>query len=209
MRLLVLGSEGVIGRYVVERALGHGHEVTVLTPADTPPTPPRERLRVLAGSALAPDTLGPAVDGQDAVAIALEPKPSAEVHVYSDTAANTIRAMTARGVRRLVVVSAAGAAYPTGTGLPLARRLLAMTPGVHALYEDLENMETDVMFSDLDWTIVRPLALTDAPATGHYRVVEGAIVPKGSKISRADLAALVLKCAEGDLWARRAVAAAY
>ncbi len=70
-------------------------------------------------------------------------------------------------------------------------------------------MEGDVMLSDLDWTIVRPARLTDGPQTGEYRVVEGGPVPGGSKVSRADAAALILKAAEAGLYSRRIVSAAY
>jgi putative NADH-flavin reductase len=73
----------------------------------------------------------------------------------------------------------------------------------------MERMEGDVMLSDLDWTIVRAAALRDGPLTGIYRVVEGNAVPKGTHISRADLAALLLKCATGGFYVRRAVAVAY
>ena len=115
--------------------------------------------------------------------------------------------MTARGVRRLVVVSAA---YVGGSaGLPLSLRLLGRAPGVSALREDMERMEGDVQLSDLDWTIVRAAALTNGPLTGVYRTVENAAVPGGRRVSRADLAALVLKCAEGSHFLRRTVAVAY
>jgi len=65
------------------------------------------------------------------------------------------------------------------------------------------------MLSDLDWTIVRAAALSNREQTGHYRVVEGPVVPGGLRLSRADLAALLLKITEMGLYRRRVVAAAY
>lgn len=207
MRLLVLGASGGTGREVVAQALGHGHDVTALMrePGRLDISDPQ--LRVIAGDVTDPARVAAAVDGQDAVASALGSRSERPVHVYSDGIANTIRAMTARGVRRLVVVSAAYVGG--GVGLPLPLRLLGRAPGVAGVREDMELMEDDVQLSDLDWTIVRAAALTNGPFTGVYRVVENGAVPGGRRISRPDLAALLLKCAEGSHYLRRTVAVAY
>jgi putative NADH-flavin reductase len=208
MRILVLGASGRTGREVVVQALGHGHEVTafVRDPARLDVTDPH--LRIVVGDVTDPATVGSAVDGQDAVVSALGSRGQRPVHVYSDGVANVVRAMTARGVDRLVVLSAAGVGG-RDSALPVSLRTSLLLPGTREVYDDLERMEGDVMLSDLSWTIVRPAGLTDAPRTGHYRTVEGSVVPKGKRISRADVAALLLKCAEGRLHARRAVAVAY
>ncbi len=208
MRLLVVGASGRTGRLAVEQALGHGHDVTAFVRDPSKLGVVHERLRVVAGDVTEPSTLGPAVDGQDAAISALGSPAAREVHAYSDGTANLLRAMTARGVHRLVVLSAAGAGDRSGR-LPLSLRVLLASPGRREVYADMERMEGDVMLSDLVWTIVRPARLIDGPQIGHYRVVEGSIVPNGSQISRADLAGLLLKCAETDLYAGMAVSVAY
>ena len=207
MRLLVLGASGATGREIVRQALGHGHEVTALVRDPSRFAAADPHLRVVVGDATDASAIATAVEGQDAVASALGAHGERPVHVYSDGIANTIHAMTARGIRRLVVVSAA---YAGGSaGLPLALRLQGRAPGASAMREDMERMEGDVQLSDLDWTIVRAAALSNGPLTGVYRTVENAAVPGGRRISRADLAALVLKCAEGSHFLRRTVAVAY
>ena len=208
MRILVLGATGGTGSHVVEQALGYGHEVVALVRDSGRLPRVHERLAVIAGDVTDFAAVQTAVDGCDAVISTLGSRGERPVSVYSDGIANTIRAMTARGIRRLVVVSASG----SGAGraeLSIAARAMRTLPGMRGVYEDMERMEGDVMLSDLDWTIVRPAALTDGPLTGIYRVVEGSTVPKGARISRADLSALLLKCAQGDLYVRRAVAVAY
>lgn len=207
-RILVLGAGGRIGRHVVTQALGHGHEVTAFDRDTSRFERRNDRLRVLTGDAVSAADVQAAVEGQDAVVSVLGPRHERPVHVYSDGVANALRAMTARGITRVVVLSAAGVGTD-GSALPLAQRAVAALPWVREVREDMERMEGDVMLSDLDWTIVRTASLTDGPLTGRYRVVEGAAVPKGSRISRADVAALMLKCAEGERYSRRAVAIAY
>ncbi len=56
----------------------------------------------------------------------------------------------------------------------------------------MKQLETALKQSELDWTIIGPGRLTDDPRTGVYRI--GETIPKGgSKISRADVADLLLK----------------
>ena len=49
--------------------------------------------------------------------------------------------------------------------------------------------EADLRVRDLDWTIVRPGGLTDAPATGRIRLAPPP-VPAGT-VPRADVAAVI------------------
>jgi len=208
MRILVLGASGGVGRQAVEQALGHGHEVVAFVRGPAGLNLRSERLAVVTGDVTQAADVQRAMEGIDTVISALGSRGERPVNVYSDGIANTIRAMTARGVRRLVVVSSSGVGADASE-LSLAARAMRKLPNMRAVYEDMERMEGDVMLSDLDWTIVRPAALTDGPFTGIYRVVEGHSVPKGSKISRADVAALLVKCATGSLKVHRAIAAAY
>lgn len=206
MRILVLGAGGRTGRNIVEQALGHGHEVTAFL-RDPSVLEPRERLRIVAGDVTDAAAVRAAVADADAVVSAIGSGGRRPVTAISDGVANAIRAMSVRGVRRLVVVSAAGVNAAPGEA-PLTLRAFAGSPLWRPVYDDLERMEGDVMLSDLDWTIVRPSGLTDGPLTGRYRTVAGSVVPKARKVSRADVAALVLKCAEGPLYSRMAVAVA-
>ena len=65
------------------------------------------------------------------------------------------------GVRRFVQVSSMGAGQPPRPG----------TDQVWAAYITAKTAaETDLRARDLDWTILRPGSLTDAPATGKIRL---------------------------------------
>jgi putative NADH-flavin reductase len=208
VKLLVVGASGRTGRLVVEQALGHGHEVTAFVRDPARLTMSHERLRVVVGDATAPATFAPALEGQDAVVSILGASHGSPPTVLADGAANLVRAMTARGIMRLVIVSAAGVGGHTGE-LPLLARAFSLMPVMRAIHEAQEAMEGEVMLSALDWTIVRAATLTSKERTGHYRVVEGPIVPGGKRIARGDLAAFVLKVAETGRYPRKIASIAY
>ena len=84
------------------------------------------------------------------------------------------------GVRRFVQISSMGAGQPPRPG----------ADEVWAAYITAKTAaEDDLRSRDLDWTILRPGRLTDAPATGLIRLA-AAPVPRGP-VPRADVAAVI------------------
>ncbi len=99
-----------------------------------------------------------------------------------DRAASVLLADAAEraGVRRLVQVSSMGAGQPPRPG----------SDEVWAAYIAAKTAaEADLRSRDLDWTILRPGGLTDAPATGRVRLAVPP-VPRGT-VPRADVAAVI------------------
>lgn len=207
MRLVVFGASGGTGTEIVRQALGHGHEVTAFMhenplPLDDP------RVRAIRGDVRDFEQVLTAVRGNDAVASALGFSRGPSGEVLSAGIANVIHAMAEEGVSKLAAVSAAGTFARDDRRLSLGFRIMMKTT-LRAVYDDLERMEQRIMASDLDWTIIRPVGLTDGAFTGTYRFsADGSLLPKASRISRADVAAAVLKGIETDLWSRRAVVVA-
>ena len=99
-----------------------------------------------------------------------------------DRAASVLLADAAEraGVRRFVQVSSMGAGQPPRPG----------SDEVWAAYIAAKTAaEADLRSRDLDWTILRPGGLTDAPATGRVRLAVPP-VPRGT-VPRADVAAVI------------------
>jgi len=203
MHVAVLGASGRTGRLLVEQALGHGHDVAVLVHA-APVSLEHPRLRTVQGDARDFDAVNRLVRGVTGVAIAVG-SDGGNSGIHEATAANVVHAMAAHAASRLAVLSAAGTFARGDRNLSLAFRALIATT-LRGVYDDLEKMERRVMASDLDWTIVRPVGLTDDPGSGHYRVSrDGSIPPKVSRVARADVAALMLKALETETYLRQAV----
>lgn len=199
MKIVVFGAAGRTGRQIVKRALGHGHAVTAFI-HNTPLDLEHPGLTKVIGDATDFDAVSSAMVGQTGVAFALSGAGNHEPGI-----ANVVHAMAEHDVRRLAAVSAAGTFARNDRALSIAYRAVIKT-AMRAAYDDLEEMEMRIMASDLDWTIVRPVGLTDDPATGSYRIsLEGTLLPKATRISREDVAALVVKALETDIYHRRAV----
>lgn len=204
MRVLVIGASGRTGRQVVDRALGHGHEVTAFARSGHI-DPPDDRVRAVSGDALDFDAVCAAIEGQDAVILAVGRKSAPYAPLHEPVAANVIHAMALHRVYRLSVLSAAGTFARNDPNISLAYRARIATVAKGA-YDDLEGMERRVMASDLDWTIVRARAMSDDPPTGDYRITLDGSIPKGQgRVSRGDVAGLLLKAVESDTYRHQAV----
>jgi len=119
------------------------------------------------------------LSGADAVVFAAGAGPGKD---SVDRAASVLLADAAgqAGVRRFVQVSSMGAGQPPRPG----------SDEVWAAYITAKTAaEADLRARDLDWTILRPGGLTDAPATGTVRLAPPP-VPRGT-VPRADVAAVI------------------
>ncbi|MFE0460689.1 NAD(P)-dependent oxidoreductase [Kitasatospora sp. NPDC058965] len=194
MKLTVLGATGGIGKQLVSQALAGGHQVTAVVRDPARLAVRHDRLTVVRGDALDPASLAPAVEGADAVVSGMGQAGRHDpLKPASSSARAAIEAMTATGVRRILVTSAAPL-NRAGTGDSLPTRLIA-SPLLWAIlrevYTDLEAMEAALRASGLDYTSVRPPKLTDKPGTGRYRhAIEAS--PGGFSIARADVARAML-----------------
>jgi putative NADH-flavin reductase len=191
MRIVIFGANGQTGRLLTRKALDKGHAVVAVTrrPDDFPFADPA--LTVAGADVHDGAALAGIVAESDAVVSTLGvPFTREPVETYSVGTANIVAAMRGTGVRRLVVVSSAGAfPAPGRMAAPFALRLfepvITKTIG-KTVYDDIRRMEVIVRDSGLDWTIVRPSGLFDLPHVTGY--VAGQVDPVGAFTSRGDLA---------------------
>lgn len=202
-KLLVLGATGGTGRALVEQAVAAGLSVTVLVRRPDKSFP--DRVRVVSGDLLEDSTvLHAAVSGQDAVVSALGVGPSfTSGHLISRSAPAIVAAMRRHGVRRLVFTSAFGVGA-TRQDTPLLPRVFIATL-LRDVYRDKQVGEQAILASDLDWTIVYPVGLTDGPRSGRYRVGERLSLKGFPRISRGDVAEFLLRQVEDRTYIRKGV----
>lgn len=209
MRIVVIGATGRTGRAVVEQALGHGDEVVAFARQPERLELSHPRLTLAPGDVRELDSLRAALVGAEGVVSVIGAASGREVDTYSVGVGNIMQAMVESGVPRLAVMSASGTFHRSSRNLTVGYRMM-MKATLGGLYDDLERMEQRIMASQLEWTIVRAAGLTDGEFTGVYRIGDhGKPLANGQRISRADVAALLLKSLYTDRWLRRAVTVAY
>ena len=203
MKLAIFGATGSIGTQLVRQALAAGHHVTafVRDPARLDVDDPG--LRFVTGDVMTdPEQIRQAVDGQDAVLIALGA--GARGRIRAEGTRNIIRAMQACGVERLICQSTLGAGESAGN-LNFKWRFLFRVP-LRLAMADHEAQERHVRESNLQWTIIRPSAFTDGPITGAYQRGFSANERElALSISRADVAQFMLWQLKDDSWKQQAV----
>ncbi|MFE8603587.1 NAD(P)-dependent oxidoreductase [Archangium violaceum] len=210
MRLTLFGATGPTGLLLTQGALERGYDVTVLVRRPEAVTVSHPKLRVLRGDVQKPETLPPALQGQDAVISTIGlPYTRQPVRLYSEGTRNIMAAMKQTGVERLIVISSGGTApgvVPESSFF--FERILK--PLFRGFYDDMRKMEVLVQESGLRWTVLRPPELRNVPARGQVREGVGKyVLPRGLSISRADLARFTLDCLTREDTVRQSIAVAW
>lgn len=205
MKLIVFGATGTVGRLFVARGLQQGHEVTAFARNPHALDIDHPRLAFVAGDALDPDAVSSAIAGHDAVVVTLGAGMSRNSKVRSQGTRNIIAGMQAHGARRLICQSTLGAHKSWGN-LNFFWKRIMFGLFLRPVFLDHQVQETLVRESGLDWTLVRPSAFTDGPATGSFRHGFGATEPGLKlKISRADVAEFLVSQLKDATYLHRAV----
>ncbi|MEQ5870055.1 NAD(P)H-binding protein [Sagittula sp. NFXS13] len=200
MKLLVIGATRGIGAAVVTDALARGHQVRAFA-RSADKIDPAEGLEPISGDATDPEALKPALDGVDAVVLALGIKESLSmlwqrVTLFSTATQALVPLMQRLGPDRLIAVTGIGAgdsASALSAPEKLGHQFFLSEP-----YKDKSRQEEIIKASTLRWTIVRPTILTHNKASQHYRVMEEPCTWRMGMISRADVADYILNALEDD-----------
>lgn len=197
MRLAIFGATGGTGLELTRQSLEKGHSVRVLVRDPNRLPLSDQNMRVVLGNVLDHESVRKTVLGADAVLSCLGQRNLLRnTRVCSVGTHLIIEVMKGMGVRRLVVESAFGAGESLAVANALERLLFATL--LWAPYQDKNVLEPEVKASGLEWTILRPTVLTKGALTGRYVVTAGR--PAASSVSRADVAAAMLRAVEERLW---------
>lgn len=198
MRLFILGATGKTGLTLVAQALARGHTVTTFGRSPFK----GDATRRITGNPMNITELVAALPDHDAVLSVIGARGPGRSSVRTDAARATVAAMTIARVPRLIIVSSALLDTNVG-GLTrfLARTLLRNIPA------DQRSMEDVVMQSGVDWTILRPPMTNNGALTRRYEVVTGSepTTARGMKMSRSDVAHMMLEIAESSAYPRQIV----
>lgn len=202
MNITVFGATSTIGRHVVDQALAQGHHVTAHTRDAARVASSHPSLTVVTGDVADPAQCLPALERADAVVVTLGAGRKGVVREAGTRA--VAEAMTAAGVRRLVVQSTLGTGSSRGN-LTFWWRRVMFGALLRQAYLDHVRQEQVVRGTALDWTIVRPSAFTDHPQAG----IRSGFGPDARglrlKVGRPDVASFLLDVATSGTHVRQAV----
>ncbi|WP_127472640.1 NAD(P)-dependent oxidoreductase [Microbacterium sulfonylureivorans] len=181
MNILVIGASGGSGRAVCDALLERGHRVTALARGASSLTA-RPGLERVDGDATDRATLDRVLPGHDAVVVTLGiAEPTLRVRlrgaqgtpddVRSRATTELIRAAREAGVRRVIVQSSYGVGATRDLLGFFDRVLFALM--IKPQIFDTELQEMALRGSELDWTIVQPVYLTDDDSPAHFVSTDG------------------------------------
>jgi putative NADH-flavin reductase len=188
MRLFLVGATGGTGIAIRDQAAGRGHGVTAFG---------RSKANDVTGSPVDASALAAAMTGHDAALSAMGGGLNLfDGTIRTNSARAVIEAMQKSGVRRLIIMSS------TLNEPDLRARIVSHTL-LWAPAKDQRSLETLVIASDTEWTIIRPPQLTNGPLTGKAQLAT-TNTGRGS-VSRADVAKLMIDLAENGSHKRQIV----
>ncbi|WP_253736569.1 NAD(P)-dependent oxidoreductase [Halohasta salina] len=201
MTLTVFGASGSLGRRLVVQALDRGHPVrAVVGMGESPPEFP-QGVTVIEADIYEGTNVEAAVDGATAVCNVCRHSRVTPPDYVTVGGRHVLEAMATAGPDRYLTVVPAAAGGPdttTGLGEQVAVALFRLfRPTITA---DAAAHVDDVTDRDLDWTIVRPLRLTEGPPTRRYTTGEIRLGVRG--VSNGDAAAFLLDCYERGIYCR-------
>ncbi len=213
MNIIVFGATGGTGRAVVEKLLAQGHRVTAFV-RDPSKLAARPGLAVVQGDAMSADDVARALPGHDAVVISLGSRdlsPALMLGAKRTTPAdvceagtrNIIAALGPNSRVRVIAVTAFGVGDTRGK-MSFTFKLIANLL-LRESMADKERQEAVLKATSLDYVLVQPVGLTDAPAVGDW-VASTSGETRKMRISRKDVGAFIVGEIDAPRFHRQTVA---
>jgi putative NADH-flavin reductase len=201
MRVAIFGGTGKTGILVLRQLLRAGHQVTALVRNPEKFKVDDSNLRIVHGDACAPEGLSQTIRNAEVVISTL----SGGGGVLTTFGSNLVPAMKLEGVSRIISLIGASVRVrddPHTIGLAVLHRLMSIV--AKDVLADGKAYAAIIQASRLDYTLVRPPRLTDGPLTERVRHAASLKLSSLSSISRADVAAFMVKVALSGDYSRTA-----
>jgi len=187
MKVVIFGATGFSGQAILAEIIKQGHDVTVLVRDASKVKIKHNNIKIVEGNVLEPAVVASVLQQQEAVIQCLgvggkgDGKPNTFI---SDATKIIVDEMEKLNIKRLIAMS------NVGTGNSIAFQPWFFTKIIlpyfmkwlKVIIEDKNRMESIIMNSKLDWTIVRCPNIVDKPAKGKYNAT---LDGKGLKLSIA------------------------
>ena len=200
MKILILGSTGRLGTLLLDEAIKQRHHINLLVRNDTQIPENVKNLQVFIGIPTDKAVLEKAMQGCDALLSALNISrtsdfPFARLRTPKDflskTAENIIALMPKTSIKHAIICTAQGT-NETKKDIPTWFRWVIDYTNVKYPYLDHERQEHLFKKSNVQWTIIRPVGLTNDSTSKPVQVSQNNVPKPTLTISRLDVAKFML-----------------
>ena len=201
MRILILGATGRTGKLVLKTALDEGYEVNCLA-RNSARIPTVDKLQVFEGNPAVSEDLEKALQGCDYVINVLNISrtsdfPWAKLRTpptyLSDVMKKLMTLAEKHRLKGLIACSAWGVAE-TKKDIPFWFRWMIDYSNIGLAYRDHERQEELLAKSSLNWTVVRPVGLSNVKKEEKIKVSLNNSPKPSLMISRLSLAKFLVQC---------------
>ena len=209
MKILILGITGKTGSLVADEAIKRGHKVVGIA-RDRGKVTAKEA-EIIDGTPYDYETVKKAISGCDSVISTLNIFPQTQglfgkiktpLDSMSVSIKNTVKLMEEEGIKRIAVMTALGVGDSVNQ-LPGFFAFIVKITNIKHAYSDHDRQEKVLEKSSLDWTVVRPVGLTDMNDNLTILHNLDGVGKITSRISRNAVAHFMLDCIEKGLFIRQ------
>lgn len=206
MKILILGATGRTGRLIVEEALKQGYDLNVLVRDKNKMPFNSKSIEIYEGTPTRRTDLAAAMHGCDLIISALGIVRASDApwsklitpkNFISESIKNVIAEADQQNVKRLITISAWGVGE-TKKQIPFWLRWLIDYTNMGPVYEEHEKEEKLLANSNLNWTAVRPVALSDSKKIKTLKVSFNNLPKPSLQISRQSVAKFIVDVVKSD-----------
>ncbi|MEM9001724.1 MAG: NAD(P)-binding oxidoreductase [Bacteroidota bacterium] len=201
MQILLLGATGRTGKLILEKAPEKGHDVNALF-RKSGWIKQRDGLKIFDGNPNERTDLEKAISGCDAIISVLNISRKSDFPwsslktpktYLSNVMALLVSIAEKRHIQRIAVCSAWGVS-DTKTEIPKWFKWLIDNSNIGIAHKDHERQEKIIMESNRNWTIARPVGLTNSRRKEKMRETYANIPKPSLLISRQSTANYLIEC---------------
>ncbi|WP_242257057.1 SDR family oxidoreductase [Bacillus cereus group sp. BfR-BA-01379] len=190
-KIVILGTNGKAGKFLVKKALEKGYQVKILTRNSNNMTITNENLETIIGDARDFSSIRELLKGCRVVINAVG-QPKNEPYIFSTVTKHVIQAMKEFEIKRYIVISGCSLNV-TGDQKGIVNKIGAtlfkvfLSKMMQDKYKELQIIQS----SEVDWTIVRLPFVIEGNGIGNIK--ESLVDMPGIKIQNGDIAPFVIK----------------
>jgi uncharacterized protein YbjT (DUF2867 family) len=211
MKILILGATGRTGRLVVEEAIKQGYDINVLVRDKNKISLNSKSINVFQGTPTRRADLAAAMQGCNLLISALGIVRASDApwsklitapNFISESIKNALAEANLQGVQRVIIVSAWGVG-DSKNDIPFWLRWLINYTNMGPVYAEHEKEEKLLANSNLNWTAVRPVALSDSKKLKTLKVSFNNFPKPSLQISRQSVAKFIVDMVKSDKYDRK------